>query len=258
MTRTPDRELRVWRRLAAWLPPVPRALGVANHGFRPVYLRKVRDVVRAPVWGVELDLDPHEHVDALLLFAPHLVDRVERRFLEGHLREGASFLDAGAYKGAYALWAKGRVGAGRVVAVEAHPAAAAAIREAAARSGRDVDVVEAALGDGAFLDAGPVGNAGGRRLGDVGTPVRSTSVAALLDARGLRRFDVVKLDLEGQDARVVDEILALPPERWPRAWVVELPRREERSGDLRDRLTAAGFRVRRASRLNVVADRPSP
>ncbi len=136
------------------------------------------------------------------------------------------------------------------------------IPAASERAGRPVDVVEAALAgtDGAaLLDDGPPGNAGGRRVGGEGRPVRAIAYTTLLDEVGLPRFDVAKFDLEGHDAAVLDAMIAaVPSDRWPRAIVVEHPVDRERAGDLRDRLTSVGYVVRRASKLNLTAERGGP
>lgn len=249
-----SRELRLWRRMGRALPPLPHMLGVANHIIAPLFARHPRDLVQIDVLGRSMVLDPHQHVDAMLLFAPHLVDRRERAFLAATLHPGGAFLDAGAYLGFYTLQLAHRVGAqGRVIAVEAHTPTAERLIASLQRNALDrVQVVRHALtanGAAVRLTLDDAHNAGSRTARPGGT-IPSETMPQLMKRLEIARFDAVKMDLEGLDATVVTEALGtLPPHRWPRRWVVEDPIEGPATTALRD----AGYTVTRLSRLNLGA-----
>lgn len=259
-----NRELRAWRAVTTRLPPLPKMLGVANHVARRLYLRAEREPVIATVRGLRMELDPADLVEGLLLFAPQLVDRRELAFLEAAVPAGGTFLDLGAHVGLYTLVLARKAGPdGHVVAVEPEPTSAARLARNLALNGlRHVDVVRAAVSDragGATLHVDRTGNRGSSTvLGHDGFPVAvdCVTVPALLEAHGLARLDAAKLDLEGMEYRVL--------RRWmseadlPRALVVEHdPKRVARAGgDAAELLAQAGYRMRRGSRHNLIAERP--
>lgn len=265
-------ELRLLRALTLRLPPWPKMAGLAKHTARRWWLRRPRDPVLADVRGLDLELDPAQLVDGLLLFTPHLVDRAELAFVEDRLGPGDTFLDLGAYLGLYALVAARVVGpAGRVIAVEPEPESFARLRINVARNGAGVTCVRAAVSDEtgtATLVVDRTGNRGSSTLlrrpsrspGDRSLlEVPTIAIDALLQEHGIDQVDVAKLDLEGLEHQVLARWFdALPAPAWPRALVVEhLPERVGRAGgDSLDLLHRAGYRVRRASPHNVLAERP--
>lgn len=250
-------ELRLLRAITRRFPPWPKMKGVANHLVRRAYTRKQRPAVEAEVLGLRMALDPHELVDGLLLFVPHLFDRAERRFLERHLRPGDTFLDLGAHIGFYALLAARTVGPdGRVVAVEPDPVSRARLVRHLEGNGLTwVEVEAVGLSDRRErrrLVPGPSGNRGATRLVPSakagGIEVDCLPIADLLDRLQITDVAAAKLDLEGLDADALTAWLdAWPPARWPRALIVEGGER------VRSLLTARGYRVRRGSRHNLLA-----
>ena len=69
-----------------------------------------------------MHLDPHEVVEAELIFNPRLYDSKEFAFLKRNLFEGDVFLDIGASIGTYTVVASSLVGPnGSVVAIEPVP-----------------------------------------------------------------------------------------------------------------------------------------
>ena len=200
-----------------------------------------------------MQLDPHQHVDGLYLFAPHLVDAPERAFLKRALRPGGTFLDAGSYLGFYAL----QVGPsvlpdGRIVCVEADDNTRDKLQSHMTRSGLPATLSGTALtdhGGSVQLVCSDPSNLGSRRI-TAGTDRPSETLPALMDRLGVHRFDAVKTDLEGVDDAVVRHAIStLPPERWPAAWVIETP---PESG-LAAFLARHGYRTVRLSRLNLGA-----
>ena len=247
--------LRVVRTLMRAVPPLPRALGLANHIVRPWFAHRCSEPVDVWVEGARMTLDPRQHVDALLLFGGHLLDRTERRFLARRLAPGEVFVDAGAYLGLYALTLAPVVGrGGRVLCIEAHDATAARLRTHLDDNGLSwVDLATVALmshsGTASLvLDDGA--NAGSRRV-QPGADLPARTLPQVLRDAGIVRAHAVKTDLEGQDAGVVDNALStLPRASWPHTWVCESPREDDAVSPI---LRSAGYRVERLSRLNVAA-----
>jgi FkbM family methyltransferase len=178
--------------------------------------------VRARRLGLRLELDLRDNLARTVYFTgtyePELV-----RFLST-LHAPEVFADVGAHIGIHSLVAA-RVGA-RVVAFEPAPDSAARLRAAAAENGLAVEVVEAALGKeegeiGLFADPRyDRADAGVRSLAGSGPQV-ATARATTLDACGLDRLDVLKVDVEGAEAAVLEGARDTLTRLRPRAVIVE-------------------------------------
>ncbi len=263
-----SRELTAWLRLTRRLPPLPRALGLVEHIVRPFYLRKPRPIEQMDVLGAAMQLDPAQGVDGPLIFAPHLVDRHERHFLEPFLGPGSTFVDLGAHIGLYTLWAAQRVGgSGRVIAVEAAPDTFLRLRanlalnpDIAARV-RPLNLAVSDRSGTAHLGFARQDNVGGHSLLKADAPgvkVPTLPLDDLVRAERVDRIDAMKLDLEGLEYRVLDAYFqANARARWPRAIVVEHhPGLDSRAGgDVLALLRARRFVVTRVSRHNWTARR---
>lgn len=132
------------------------------------------------------------------------------------LPRGGTFVDVGANWGYFTLVAAHAVGAGgRVLALEPDPRMAAEVRGNVARNGiAHVTVLETAASDGAgeavlagyaeadrnrgvsSLVAAPAGDA-------PSFAVRTASLDDVLDAHGIHRADLVKIDVEGAEELVL-------------------------------------------------------
>jgi FkbM family methyltransferase len=122
------------------------------------------------------------------------------------LAPGARLLDLGAHLGTVALPAAAK--GAQVLAVEASPRNAACLTESAQRNGFGALVVRnVAVGDRTgqvrFREEGPYGRVA---AGDdeAGVDVEMQPAAALLAEQHWDRVDVVKIDVEGYELRVVD------------------------------------------------------
>jgi FkbM family methyltransferase len=157
--------------------------------------------------GIRWELDLREVIDASLFFSGSFEPRAER-VIAAHLRPGMTAIDIGANVGYHALRMARHVGAaGHVVAVEPAPGAAARLRRNLALNDFvNVAIVAAALGDTDAEEAGlqlqssyPLSGRGG--------PQRVLTRVARLDSlvveRQLGRVDFIKMDVDGQEARVL-------------------------------------------------------
>jgi len=143
----------------------------------------------------------------------------KHRALAHVLRPGMTFVDVGACKGDFTLFAAARVGpSGRVVAVEPEPANATWLRRSIARNAaQHADVHELALSDvsgpgilhrvdvsaGAHFSSGlhsmVAGAPGPRDALEIATQTLDDLLARL----GIVQVDVIKIDVEGWEAAVL-------------------------------------------------------
>ena len=202
-----------------------------------------------------------------LVYVPRPLDRRGRHALlhppRAHpaalasLRPGAVAIDIGASLGEWTLPLARAVGpAGRVLAVEPLPRSAAALEATlAANSLRQVRVVGCAVGeqDGSAALAVPVvtsahSDTGTARLGGAGLGYQTLKVClrtldSLVGEFGLDRVDLIKIDVEGHERRVLDGAAAIL-ERFHPTLVIETG--HEAEGDhpaIRDRLCRLGYRM---------------
>lgn len=136
----------------------------------------------------------------------------EQAFLWLYLRHDSVFIDGGAHVGLFSLIAAKVAEGGRVIAVEPDSTSAKLLREnLQGNSVRNVEVVEAALWDRSgqvCLSRPPVGKSAFASVAEAskdleGGLVASMTATDLLDACSVERADVMKLDIEGAEPRVV-------------------------------------------------------
>lgn len=219
------------------------------------YVRKPRPKECVSVMGFQVELDPMELVDRLVMFAPHLYDRREIAYLRRNLSEGGVFLDLGCNIGLYSLAASLIVGkSGRVLAVEADPHSYNKLaRTIEDNRIENLEVVQVGLSDRIetlMLRLQLEGNRGGSTFLDLGkTKDNTVSVQCkpLLDVlhdAGIERVHAAKLDVEGFEFRVLRAFFETANRSlWPNHLIVE--RNRERNvaagGDVNDLLAERGY-----------------
>ncbi len=186
-----------------------RGLGLRLLGANPVDIEAM---------GARMRLHPSNNAcEKRILFTPQYFDSIEREALAPLLRDGVVMLDIGASMGGYSLWAAGLAGVGaRIIAVEPEPQSFARLCFNIAANGHgSIKAVNAALSDVAgnmrlFTDRRNLGGTG-VRIGfhsdgtDQGFDVPAMPLLQLVESEGLRRIDILKLDVEG-----VEDIVLLP------------------------------------------------
>lgn len=182
--------------------------------------------------GAAIILNPKDPVvsGALTL---GVYERAETAFFCSVCREGMTFLDVGANIGYYTALASARVGAqGKIVALEPDPENFRFLeRTVAANPARNITCIQKAASDAAgtlrlYISAT---NRGDNRLwayedSDDSYDVEVSTVDNMLAERGIRSVDLVKMDVQGYEGRVLggmtetlgrSERLILLTEFWP-------------------------------------------
>ncbi|MBG84306.1 MAG: hypothetical protein CMJ40_07165 [Phycisphaerae bacterium] len=194
--------------------------------IRPV-LEGVGPVRRLGLWmlscrqpeEVELDgqifrVDPRDFGVTLELHSTGTYEPFTRGLCLDALESGMVFLDIGAHVGLYTLPAARRVGeAGRVIAFEPHPSNRGLLEENLARNNvQNVTVVPAAVSNSPGVLELQVSsfNTGDHRLYR-GSSTRAktvrtdvVSVDAWLESAGISKVDMVKMDVQGAEASVLE------------------------------------------------------
>jgi FkbM family methyltransferase len=175
----------------------------------------------------------------------------------GFLRPGSVVIDVGANLGEWTVPFARRVGpAGRVLAIEPEPRSAAALASTlAANALAQAEIVRCAIGDhdGVAQFAVPVvtsarTDTGTARIGPacaghdaLQVPLRSLD--ALAAERGLARLDLIKIDVEGHERRVLHGASAILGRHRP---VLVIETGHEADGDrgiIHDRLAGLRYRM---------------
>lgn len=205
--------------------------------------------------GLKFRLYPGQNYDdRKILSKGRLPERAEHALLRPYLKTGAVFVDVGANIGSYSLFAA-RAGA-EVLAIEANPATADKLAFNLAANGLgNVKVAVTAIGaeDGALPLWREPSNCGfatlvedlttGEWAGDWSkdlVPVRP--LRDVVAEHGLARIDVLKVDVEGFEDRVLLPFLrAAPKTLWPCVILIETNCRPHWAEDCLPALSAAGY-----------------
>ena len=157
--------------------------------------------------GIRWELDLREVIDASLYFSGSFEPRAERT-LARQLGPGMTAIDVGANIGYHTLRMARSVGPqGQVIAIEPAPRAVARLqRNLALNSFSNVEVVVTALGDHdtelaelQLQSSYPLSGRGGPER----TLVRVARLDALVLEQRVSRVDLIKIDVDGQEARVL-------------------------------------------------------
>jgi FkbM family methyltransferase len=225
------------------------------------------------LWGIRVRLHPSRNVaERKVLLRPDRMDEPELRYLrEVIAAPGAVFVDIGANAGLYALYAGLHAGEGtRVVLIEPQAALMARFRCNLALAQQDGKLVghprffihELAAGDavGELLLSGGDGSEGSRSLvgTESGTRVKVMPLADILTASNIERVDIIKIDVEGFEDRVLVPFLSAPQDTLlPRHIIIEHVHQPDWQHDCFDALAARGFVVVMRTRNNTILTRPA-
>jgi len=216
--------------------------------------------------GLKFRIYPGENYDDRKILAKgRLPEREEHRLIEPHLGAGKVFVDVGANIGSYAIFAAGR--GAQVLAIEANPQTADKLRFNVSANGLgDVAIVNTAVGprDETLPLWQEPSNCGfatfvedlttGEWAGDwAPTFVKVRPLTAIADEHGLKRIDVLKVDVEGFEDRVVLPFLRHADKSlWPLVILLETNCRPYWTEDCLSELANRGYEVTGRTNDNMV------
>lgn len=216
--------------------------------------------------GLKFRIYPGENYDDRKILAKgRLPERAEHALLEPHLKDGTVFVDVGANIGSYAIFAARR--GASVLAIEANPQTAEKLSFNIAANGFEtVRVENSAVGPKddtlpLWLEPSNCGFATfvkdlttGEWAGDWSPAyVKMRPLTAIADEYNLPRIDVLKVDVEGFEDRVVLPFLRhADAGAWPRVILLETNCRPYWSEDCLPELARRGYEVTGRTNDNMV------
>lgn len=216
--------------------------------------------------GLKFRIYPGENYDDRKILAKgRLPERAEHKLIAPYLGEGKVFVDIGANIGSYSIFAAG-LGA-EVLAIEANPKTADKLRFNIAANELDtIRVVNAAVGprDGTMdLWTEPSNSGFATFVKDLTTgewagnwsakTVEIHLLTALIDEAELKRIDILKVDVEGFEDRVLLPFLRHAEfSLWPRVILLETNCRPYWSEDCLHELASRGYEVTAKTNDNMV------
>jgi FkbM family methyltransferase len=209
-----------WARLASWvIPRLPFGRYVVMNKIARLSSRTFRARLPDEVGGYWFQYDPSDSIIREICFTGRY-SPAETVLLRALLEPGMTFFDVGANVGYFSLLAAHAVGvAGRVVSFEPDPRVFEVLRENVRMNELDrvellnvaaaEDVGRATLvGHPDHADNRGVSRLGSARAGDRSFDVATTSVEEVRTRRGIKTVDVVKIDVEGAELRVLKGMAA--------------------------------------------------
>jgi FkbM family methyltransferase len=231
-------------------------------------------VVDAEVEGLKLRLFIDDNIcERKILFMPQFFDVPERELIREKLPEDGVFLDVGANAGLYSLWAAagldGEKG-GRVLAVEPNPIMTARMKRNIKLNGFEdrVTLVEKGVAEakGSFAFTPDRSNHGGggiqadREVGSEATEAGTFTIECeplwdMVQGAKLKRVDILKIDIEGAEDRVLIPYLdKAPAELLPR-YIITEDSNHVWSEDLPAALARKGYEKLLEKRANTIYER---
>ncbi len=256
----PDLISGLLRWLGRHTPDIRYVRAIPNRLLKPLQLYLGCEARVVDVLGFKMRLDPRECVDGNLWFAPHLYDRAEISFLQERMPQDGVFVDVGANIGFWSLYFSHAFPRAKVYAIEANPSTFQILRENveinAFTNCMPIHIgVSDSIGE-LPLYCNDAGNRGGDSFADYYANYRNRYVmvavkplAEILTVAGVGKVDVMKMDIEGFEDRVLTRFFAESPRAlWPRficAEVTQVPQ-------VVSRLKKMGYRLVLSAKENSV------
>ncbi len=207
--------------------------------------------VETDVFGFRMLVDPKDHACRALLYYPQLYEAAERAALLPQIRPGDVVVDVGAHFGVYSLLASKR--AAKILSIEADPATFGYLERNLAMNGAsNVTAVQAGVSDRRESLSLYGNNVTGDRSGHSFVPgwgrndkteVQCYPLPEIMAAHGFGTCDVLKIDVEGFEYRVLAPLIEQSRIR-PRVILVEYFETRN-TGDVRILLRDHGYHLSR-------------
>jgi len=223
--------------------------------------------VDTTLWGLPVRLYPDGNVsEKKALLNPARFNRFELDAITARLQlRGSVFVDIGANAGLFSLYVAGRAAPETtIIGVEPHPELFRRMRFNLGAKAAGVDLrllpigVGASSGDAVLhsddheLGSGSIVDGAGTTDG-IRVPMRR--LADVLTEQGVDGIDVMKIDVEGYEDRVLQPFFeTAPPALWPRAVVIEHLSRGDWQWDCIGEAAALGYRLRKLSKSNTLLE----
>jgi len=218
--------------LAQQLPAnfIGKKLGLV---LRKIVLQNKLRVVDADPIGFRLRFYPLDNLgDRFMLFLPQFYEKTEFELIEQMLKADSVFVDIGANAGVYSLVAAKKItSAGKIIAIEPNPLMVERFKTNLRFNNKEdlVDIIESGVADkaGEFelaIDAKNMGSSsiindyGGEKI-----KIKCYPLLELIENR-TGKIDILKIDVEGADALVMNAFLSTAPKHlFPRYIMIETP-----------------------------------
>ena len=230
---------KMMRGVLRWIgrqtPNIPFIRAIPNRILKPLHFAMGLNGGVVNVLGFKMYLEPSECVDGNLWFSPQLYDRAEIRFLLARMPHDGVFVDVGANIGFWALYFSYFHPKSRICAIEANPATfTVLLKNIEINAFRNILPILVGVSDhfGELpLYCNDNGNRGADSFADYANDrarrlmVDVKPLLSILISSGEDRIDVMKIDIEGFEDRVLMRFFSEAPNRlWPHFICAEISR----------------------------------
>ena len=224
---------KILRFLGHHVPDIRYLRAIPNRILKPLHKAAGLGGGVVEVMGFKMRLNPQECVDGWLWFSPHLYDRVEIDFLLKVFPPEGVFLDVGANIGFWSLRFAHANPSARVFTIEANPVTFQVLNENI-KINHFENVMSIQVGvsdtvDELSLYCNVTGNRGGDSFSSYAesrkdaVKVNVKPLAHIFCEAGITKVDVMKMDIEGFEERVLRSFFQdVPQSSWPQYICAEI------------------------------------
>ncbi|HMS98872.1 MAG TPA: FkbM family methyltransferase [Saprospiraceae bacterium] len=201
---------------------------LVNRVIAPLYNRKKRNNVVAKVHGFNMQLEPSESIDSGLLFFPQYFDYRELEAICGVVSNEWTILDIGSHIGFYSLYLSNKVSLGKIFAFEADPTNFRKLQNNLKLNPEisNVGIVNVGVSDKSetlSLGLNTSGNKSGNSFlsnSNNRIEVICKPLLDLLFELSIQKVNLIKIDIEGFEYRVLRQYLKDAPYELLADWIL--------------------------------------
>lgn len=232
---------------------------LVNRVVVPFYNRKKREFVNTKFGGINLLLDPNEVIDSALLFYPQYYDHQELRILKNIITPEFEVIDIGAHIGFYSLFLGSHAKRGQVLAIEADPDNFNRIKTNLGLNPQinNIKAINFGVSDkDEILSMGvsTTGNKSGNSFlsnSKLRKNIVCKSLYSILQEKGIQKIDLIKIDIEGFEFRVLSKFFKDAPRYiWPQWILIEDNPNIVQEGKATELLFSVGYELKYDFGLN--------